>query len=437
MPKVQVALVSPSSLENYANCLVGGFRNLDDVEITSRVAPPSLRPTEDPSGTMSFIQESAAGADVVITQLHGAHNEIPVVFSLWKYLQPLKVPLIVIVHRPEEVLERHSRGLYTDELSNSGGASVIDIMSGCGACVLLGEASRPDYDQALRKPVQVIPHGFFNCLENAPAEPFAGGVAVVGSVTTWSDMRWLSDIFALHSACGAEAAGAERANSLLFVAAGTFRPFTIPGQSIAVDELGDLQAELQKGDAASHPAVIVQGREIEEACGTGSVTDQASLRRWLWRLSDEGRKVCVIASLPSSSGSGTAAVLIRGLIDFNCQLYRELLRGFAPKIEYSGTLHEQPGSSIPIVFDSPSMTDVASEGLCCLLVPPSLSNEKLSASAGGSSPDFTGAATDILRLSNDPESFNGMREVNAAAGAQLGFDTVAKKYEELIDSLLV
>jgi hypothetical protein len=40
------------------------------------------------------------------------------------------------------------------------------------------------------------------------------------------------------------------------------------------------------------------------------------------------------------------------LIDFSVQLFREILGGFAPKIEYSASLHEAPGLAIPVVFQS-------------------------------------------------------------------------------------
>jgi hypothetical protein len=173
---------------------------------------------------------------------------------------------------------------------------------------------------------------------------------------------------------------------------------------------------------------------------------------------------------------GLVSELMSGLVDFNVQLYRELLKGFAPKVEYSGTLHERPGESVPVVFDSPSMRDVAEgEGLRCILVPPPISPlpppppqllspsggarggvEGSSSCGGGDGESSCGAVTveqpflpadnppvfgttvaEILRMVDNPAEFEAARLANAQAGAALGFEVVAARYKGLAEALLI
>jgi hypothetical protein len=202
----------------------------------------------------------------------------------------------------------------------------------------------------------VIPHGFFNCLPgNGPPAPkigfvpsavgftdnpaTGGGLAVVGSNTTWSDMRWLSDLIRMHrSMVSLQFEGVVGQASTLFVAAGTFRPYIRPIDGTCVDELSDLIAEAT--DAGRECSVeLIEGAEIAAACAPGGgVHNQVTLRRWLWQRCGGGARVCVLVSpLPpaddlSPLGVVLAVALLADLIDFNLQLYRELLRDFAPKV---------------------------------------------------------------------------------------------------------
>ena len=130
------------------------------------------------------------------------------------------------------------------------------------------------------------------------------------------------------------------------------------------------------------------------------------------------------------------------------------------KVEYSGTLHEAPGSTLPVVFDSPSMRDVAGEGLTMLLAPPPLAPlaylaspaapESSESPAGAACldglffagerfyPPFaaSGFAAEVLRLANDEVQFEAARQANAAAGRRLGFGVVAARYRDLAVNLL-
>jgi hypothetical protein len=131
------------------------------------------------------------------------------------------------------------------------------------------------------------------------------------------------------------------------------------------------------------------------------------------------------------------------------------------QVEYSGTLHEAPGSSIPVVFESTSMADVAAEGLHMLLVPPprhtsssvdtctSGSNDttpsKYDTTTGTGNnavypdnyfPDFGPVCAEVLRLHSSPNEFEVLRTSNAAAGARLGFREVARQYSKLAKSII-
>ena len=434
----RLALVSPASLANYAACLADGFSEIEQ-PFTQLVAPASLPAfasgADGKRAAWASFLGPIAGAGVVITQLHGAHSEAPVLFAVWAHLRQLQaaadaaaseddsadsVPaLIVIVHRPGEVLERHQRGLYRLDAEaaeaaaafsassayqaaasdvNAEPCTVVNILRGPRvACVLLGEASRGDYEAFLGRPVHVIPHGFFKVSPSAPPSPSpspsaveaATGAAataspvaepkdgfrekcVVGAVTTWSDMRWLSDLLKLHAACAQLPGATDR---LLFVAAGSFKPYSLPGgggcgergglseggrEAVVVDELAHIRAA-QAAGLSSCAVAVIEGSDLEAACdvtceatastrGAGAeasthaadaddgcpapakwVKDMASLRSWLWRgPAAKGARVVVVASRPRL---GTlAAELLPGLVDLNVQLYRELLGGFLSKV---------------------------------------------------------------------------------------------------------
>jgi len=443
MAKPQITLVSPHSLANYAKCLAAGFSELED-PVPSFVASPELVPWLEPSNAEGaegadnvspplppdwrlFLESACADADVMVVQLHGAHSEVPVLLAAWDYLcssnssssssssssdtgpsldrTPDK-PMIVLLHRPEEIMERLARGLYPPRLRSV-------LSSPCVALVLLGPASVPLYSvspespqanaQAQRPPT-VIPHGFFNCLPAlGPQPPISTGftsysteaadatanqvdasgsasgggddIAVIGSITTWSDMRWISDLVHMHrtmaelqntthsqAAEGQEATRNKKTtkNCTLFVAAGTFRPYKRPGDGGVVDELSCLKtarSDSPETGAASEtiagPSMnglnanveIVEGVELALACAYGeNMQDQASLRQWLWLRCGRGARVCVLASpVPKAhdnpavqAGATLAAELLKNLIDFNVQLYRELLKDFAPKVRAQG-----------------------------------------------------------------------------------------------------
>ena len=133
-----------------------------------------------------------------------------------------------------------------------------------------------------------------------------------------------------------------------------------------------------------HPRVVI----VPMSAVQGG--DVAAIKQMLYEKSEGGRRVVVAEGQPTSLAQmqlqnqcvlsllvrvprclgavnlrlGPRLALLRAtaltscprpcrLIDFNVQLFRELLGGFAPKIEYAAGLHETPGLSIPVVFQSP------------------------------------------------------------------------------------
>jgi hypothetical protein len=189
-------------------------------------------------------------------------------------------------------------------------------------------------------------------------------------------MRWVSDVVGMHTAYLAHREHDPTTTALVFLAAGIFRPYAHPSDGRIVDEL----ALLRSGSVPS--VVIIDGTAIDAVCAAESdLSRPPPLHDWLWAQSQCGARVVVVAPSPITP-IGLAA--LGAAIDFNMQLYRELLCDFAPKVEYSGTLHERAGSSLPIVWHSPSMCDVTNEGLegMILVAYPHQSTAAVAASTG-------------------------------------------------------
>ncbi|MFA5143646.1 MAG: glucose-6-phosphate isomerase family protein [Candidatus Omnitrophota bacterium] len=268
--------------------------------------------------------------------------------------------------------------------------------------VLLGNAEVATYaarcgtDKAM-----AIPHGFFNINPQAAA-PKDLTISVVGSVTTWSDMRWVKDVVGLVK----EIRRRSVETKALGYVAGKFVPYKNPDGTV-VDELRELRT--------NPDCIILKAEDLESAYRqTGGFTDLASFKTWLWERSDGGKIVIVDGEINKEEVKKLQA----SLVDFNTQMYRELLNGFEPKVEYSGTLHENPGSSIPVVFESPSMTDVASEGLNMVTVKFGPDGKV----------DFSGAAQRIIELIGNPAMYNEQRAQSLAAAQKLTMADVASRY---------
>lgn len=454
-PRRTLLMLSPASLANYERCLRRGFEEEIPLHTTQglldhhhqhqgTIVVESVVVGEHEDAAMAVRQAMTAHeGSVVLVQLHGAHNENVVAFEVFKqitmehHVQGDSFKVVLLVHRPEEVLERARHGLYDE-------AATYAMFRRADAVVLLGEAMLDAYARLCPR-VCAIHHGFFNLvppesiISKAQAE-HGEPVAVVGSVTTWSDMRWISDVLIMHATYRANREWCESARMLFYVA-GTFRPYTRIGDTRPIDEW----AVLRTGSVTSDTVVVTTGKDLDQAFAECAFTDLPSFRLWLWRLSSQGHKVIVVgAPQPESS---EVIELQSNLIDFNVQLYRELLCDFEPKVEYSGTLHERAGSSIPVVFDSPSMRDVGREGLHCITVAYGHERQRsqteiLPHPAAGLfypphyQPDFTNCLSTIVTFIKEPQQALAVRLANAHAAKCNSFMHVAREYLELFGSLL-
>lgn len=377
----RIGIIIPRSLERYGEILKQGFDKLDLDEIKAKVEMP-----EEGEDTTSFTARiKAQNYDIHIVQLHGAHNEEPVAFNEFRGRRT-----IILVHRPEEVILR-----YQEEV-------LRQLFKKASKIVLLGEAMVREYKRRFCNQVVSIPHGFFNIKPKA-IETKDLSIGVVGSVTTWSDMRWIIDVVELMG----EIRRISPNTKVVGYVAGRFVPYTHPETGEVIDELESLR---------NNPdCLLLSAQDIETAYHNSEFKDLASFKQWLYGKSNQGKRVLIIEGEFSSE---ELKRLQSSLIDFNTQLYRELLKGFEPKVEYSGTLHERPGDSIPIVFESSSMSDVESEGLHMITVP--------------KGPNFKPAAKEIIDLIKNPDRHNDILRESLQAAKKLSMRHISQMYIRLI-----
>ena len=344
-PSVDVLILSPASLANYANCMERGFMELASGSTITSEHRPSCRSIIAREGDAAAAVALAASqpCGTLLVQLHGAHTEEPVAFMIEAHIrqqqhQQQRPRLVVLLHRPEEILERARRGLYASAASSTdyGGSLLNSLIRHADAVVLLGEAMREVYASlpGCRRCV-AIPHGFFGLLSERDLVQSASTAAssddspsiVVGSITTWSDMRWVSDILRMHQAYLEARARAPSTlcGGVLFYVAGTYRAYERP-DGTRIDELALLQAR-----SSSLALELVDGHEIDAlALERGSGTFSSNeLRSWLWQRSGHGARVIVVRS---GVRDATALAAQARVCDVNVQLYRELLNDFAPKV---------------------------------------------------------------------------------------------------------
>jgi len=184
---LRVRHLSPESLKRYALQLergfleigVASFLQIDPQSPVKEAAPPSI--SLDTSVEMT----------VTLAELHASSQEIPVDPSLYSE------NTVLLIHRPEEFLLRFSKEEKRKFLGiDSGNVKVI---------VLLGKAFIPRLLNAINDlfpgnmiRIVDIPHGFFSIGDidssflRQPSR-IRNRIAVVGSVTTWGDMRFAED----------------------------------------------------------------------------------------------------------------------------------------------------------------------------------------------------------------------------------------------------
>eukprot|EP01117_Protostelium_nocturnum_P016960 TRINITY_DN6809_c0_g1_i1.p1 TRINITY_DN6809_c0_g1~~TRINITY_DN6809_c0_g1_i1.p1 ORF type:complete len:436 (-),score=122.80 TRINITY_DN6809_c0_g1_i1:39-1346(-) len=429
----KIAIVSPKTLEPYALLMKGGF--LWDSSHGSLSIQVSLF-THDPNQEiLTFSIETADKLDEfdgIIYQLHGSHLEIPVVFQ--KELINVNKPRVILIHRPEEVLERSKRGEspYPDI------SKLSEFLAQFSAVVLLGECHLKAYGEHHPKCV-CIPHGFYNLNVIPESEKDIQRVCIVGAVTSFSDMRWISDLFKMHEKY-MEKRQETGEGRIVFYASGSFKPFKPIGSEIEMDELKTLK---KKAEREEMPVIFFTAQELQDKFSSGTeFNDAPSFKEWIFTASGEGRKVVVVEGFPASEEF--KEIQLESL-DFNVQLYRELLLDFKPKIEYSGSLHSAPHLNLPVVFYSPSAVDVKKEGMEILKVKfdppfpqlssfPALDPKELFF-PNEFYPDFEPVLKEIQRLQRERGEYNEKLRRQHEKAQSLGFQFVAYSYIKLFKEL--
>ncbi|PRP77609.1 hypothetical protein PROFUN_00470 [Planoprotostelium fungivorum] len=420
-----IALISPYSLERYGQLLLEGFQQLITEGLEAEVHHYFLNQSQ----SLSDFSTTVPPCDLVLLQLHGSHTEIPVAFERYPVKDNGRVALLL--HRPEEILKRLERGLYGD-------LDVRGTFRRMSCLVLMGPAMCDDYKSFCSRVVSV-PHGFFALDDVSTEKKAMRDVACVGAITTFSDMRWVSDVMKMHAKYSEISSNGQ--GKLLFYITGLFVPYRAYGSTVVVDELQCIRGCLETDP--NYPVKIFEITEIEERlnhCTTiqhrscliiarSSHDILNSYKRWLMDQSDKGKKMIIVRGNTTSS---QMKKIHFELIDFNLQLYRELMNDFKPKVEYSGSLHAAPGLSLPIVFDSPAMTDVLSEGLHTIPVrlaefKPLNPNEDAKMASDNLwwpdyyYPDFTPAVQEMMRLQENEEEYEELRRKELDAARELTF----------------
>lgn len=486
-----IGIVTPTSLERYGALLAQGFGEVvrrdagQPDAVLSRVE--LLVPTADESHSQFAARVRALNLDIMLIQYHGSSSEDVIAFLDYGFSAR-----ILLLHRPEEILERHAQHVFkvrhTREAPNRRDSlrsrmyacrhlsliypslvpasssppqadqfNIVTLLREVECAVILGEAARPALLRQFPDPslanICCVPHGFSGLDESLARSRKLTPVTVVGAVTAWGDMRWLADLLELNAtvqsaAAAQDAAHAKRIASgatplknakpkaqVVVYAAGHFQTYTDLHTKAVIDQYADITKRFPDRVALHSKA------EFLAAESRGEITDVASLKSYLWRLSDSGRRVVLCNDDLFDSPLHTQ------VFDFSTQLYREHLKEFAPKIEYSGALHAQPGAAMPIVFECPAMGDVEIEGLQMVIVPyPSASDALTSEeqcavdcpwyARSSQRPDFQPAAAAILRYINIPSHFNSHRQANFAAAQQLTMRAVAGQYQQIVRQIM-
>ena len=487
-----LGIITPRSLQRYGNLLKEGFDELHARQQTSASSSssaasassaenegPLLRSVElcvpeegETAAAFSLRIRQEKDFDILLIQYHGSQGEDPIAFV--DYSDFDDVSRILLLHRPEEILQRHELHIFKDSQFN-----VHKLLREVDVVVLLGQAARPAIlevfpaEERGAANICVVPHGFFDLLgaEQLKKPKQLAPIAVAGSYTTWSDMRWVADLMQLRAEISkrnaenlakkrssgggaskkhAHAAASHASHNVVVYACGSFVTYTHPLSKEPIDELARLTRDFPD------LLTIVTASELD---AVQSVVDVASLKKLLWTLSAEGCKVVV------TTGDLSARLhsLHADLFDFNVQLYRELLCDFRPKIEYSGSLHARPGASIPIVFAGDASEDVAIEGMQLItvgyegaaadaeadssapaFVAAAASSPAAAAASGVSeswypaahyAPDFRRAIDALFRYLSQPAHFQSHRVATAMAASQLSMRHVAAQYEAIIKQL--
>lgn len=434
-----VGIVTPLTLARYGKLLQDGFNEYiqRDADIVNKVE--LLVPNQDESHSAFAARVRGQNLNVLIIQYHGSSEEDVIAFLDYG----VNVQRILLLHRPEEILERHAQHVFKQDQFN-----ILHLLRDVDVSVVLGEAARPMVQKALpadeQETVCVVPHGF-SSIDDTLAKPRSLSPVVIGALTNFNDMRWLADIVQMHdvtlkSQQRADAPTHVKNARLVFYVAGRFSTYVDPtDKSTMIDEYTRLTT------AYPERFTIVSKSRFDEAERAGEITttDMGSFKNFLWQLSDSGKKI-VLCRDDAASGAPSdlfASSLQRECFDFTVQLFREHLKNFAPKMEFSGALHAQPGAALPIVFESTAMGDVEIEGMKLLTVPyeqPTDCNSTECCPWYTQSvycPDFRPAVDAIFKYLQYPSHYHSHRQASLAAGKEMTMRHVAAQYAQIIRSI--
>ena len=378
---VSILNASPKSLERYTLQLQRGFDG----------AGRSLVSGQSSVSGPGFAEAVyAAQSDISLVQVHGSESE-----EKEKMILDREYPgkVIVLVHRPEEYLLRY-------------GPTGIELLNRkADAIVLLGPTMVAEYKRLFPDKIVVcIPHGFFEPGELDESRLVPGTVSVIGSNTTWGEMRNIDDVLNLMKAVQSKTS---KERFLGFVAG-------------KYDSHARLESYRNRSDVW-----FLENEAISTAYRHGAFHDFMSFKDWLY---EEARGRVVIRPTAYASQLGTASLIQEWesrLVDFNVQAYHEILNHDRPKVEASGTLHMSGGPAIGVVINSPAMQDIAEhEGLGMILMP--YGNDRIY---------FDSAADQIITLVRNPQRRREMITHNIGVAQTLGMPEIAYAYRLVAQTL--
>ncbi len=402
--EIKVALVAPRSLSGFVDLLEAGFKEAHgagNVKINITIEMPEEG--ENMSDFASRVRDE--GYDAHFIQFHGAEREDEVAFEFYG------ANTVLLMHRPEEILERYKNGYYDP----AEGKDFEWLLRRTNTVMLFGRAKREEY-RLLANNVDIVTYGFHN-VDPAYAEGRDLNIAAIGAVTTWGPMRFVSD--AINVIRQVKKMAAEK--QVFGYLSGDFLEDRVEikreGEPLSSESVYELDRYEKSEDI-----LMLKAEDIEkDFTDTG---DLAAYKKWLYEKSGGGRKIIIVTG---KFKNDAMSKLEKRLIDFETQLFREVYNvnwkdKVAAKVEYSQTLHERPGRSIPIVFKSPSMDDLRDLDRINL-VEVNIINGEI---------DAESAARQILTYLNNPKEYNGQRDYTMRAAKITTMREAALSYERVL-----
>jgi hypothetical protein len=394
---LRVIHVAPKTLTTFAEAIQRGFDQL----INSRVniiCSLAVDSHDMPEQFAESVKVQVQETDVVLVEVHGAEQETRIAEAVLDI--ETKAAVFVLIHRPEEFILRVKLEMGDCATVADAVEAIRQKFQNTQGIIVLGNSGIKRYKEIFpKKHVVAIFHPYFDAPLPAITSDMASSarfqpdaVVVVGSNTTWGEMRDVEDVQALTESLRSDI-------RVMGYVAGKF-------QSAHVDMPGMIAQAGHERVGADAGLVFLSNEDLLQAAERGAFIDEDSFRSWLYAVSGEGRRVIVRARVApdsmsfsaeswSSSGGGGGSLAWQQriasweaeVVDFNLQLYKENLSSLreceggegllgAAKEEFSGTLHRGRGREIFVVFESPAMSDVANEeGLWMVHVPVAAAEE--------------------------------------------------------------